>query len=54
MTEIEDVFEHLDLTEENQNSWGIKIWTDVEDADNDATKGLLQIMQSDTLGVFKF
>ena len=25
MTEIEDVFDHLDLTEENQNSWGIKL-----------------------------
>ena len=25
MTEIEDVFEHLDLTEENQKSWGIKL-----------------------------
>ena len=25
VTEIEDVFEHLDLKEENQNSWGIKL-----------------------------
>ena len=25
MIEIEDVFDHLDLTEENQNSWGIKL-----------------------------
>ena len=26
-----------------------KIWTDVEDANDDATEGFLQIMQSDTL-----
>ena len=25
MIEIEDVFDHLDLTEENQNSWGFKL-----------------------------
>ena len=31
-----------------------QIWTDVEDPNDDATEGFLQIMQSDTLGVFKF
>ena len=28
-----------------------KVWTDVEDANNDATEDFLRIMQSDTLGV---